>query len=245
MKKFFVSLFFCLSLFGCKDKKENHLTVATSADYPPFEFFKDGQIVGFEIDLIKAIAKEMNYNVTIKDMSFDTIIGALQSDRVDLAISSITASPERKTKVDFTIPYHKSLSVMLVASNSTIQKNTHLSGKNVGVQMGSVYEKMIKEEWQPTIANITLRSLSKVPDLIQDFKSGRLDAIVLGVIEGENIVKSHPGLKLVPLPQPETFNAIALPKNSPLTEPINTVIKKFEADGTLKKLQDKWLDKGN
>lgn len=245
MKKFFASLFLCLSLFGCKDKKENHLTIATSADYPPFEFFKDGQIVGFEIDLIKAIAKELNYAATIKDMSFDTIIGALQSERIDLAISSITATPERKAKVDFTIPYHKSLSVMLVATTSTIEKNVHLSGKKVGVQMGSVYEKMIKDEWQPTIANITLRSLSKVPDLIQDFKSGRLDAIILGVMEGENIVKSHSGLKLVPLSQTETFNAIALPKNSPLTEPINKVIKKFEADGTLKKLQDKWLDKGN
>jgi polar amino acid transport system substrate-binding protein len=245
MKKFFACLFLCLSLFGCKDKKENQLIVATSADYPPFEFFKDGQIIGFEIDLIKAIAKEMNYKVIVKDMSFDTIIGALQSERIDLAISSITASPERKEKVDFTIPYHKSLSVMLVATNSTIQKNSHLSGKNVGVQMGSVYEKMVKDEWQPTIKNITLRSLSKVPDLIQDFKSGRLDVLVLGVVEGENIIKSHPGFKLVSLPQTETFNAIALPKNSPLTEPINAVIKKFEADGTLKKLQDKWLDKGD
>jgi len=244
MKKVLIPLFLCLSLFGCDKKKENHLIIATSADYPPFEFFKDGEIVGFEIDLINAIAKEMNYTTTIKDMSFDTIIGALQSERIDLAISNLTASAERKEKVDFTTPYHRTLSVMLVASHSSIQKPTDLAGKNVGTQMGSVYEKMIKDEWQPTISNLTLRSLSKVPDLIQDFKSGRLDALVLGITEGENIVKSHSGFKLISLPQTEAIAAIALPKNSPLTAKINAIIKKFETDGTLKKLQEKWMGKG-
>lgn len=234
----------CLSLIACKEKKENHLIVATSADYPPLEFFKDGEIVGMEIDLIHAIAKELNYSVTIKDMSFDAVIGALQTERVDLAISGISATPERKEKVDFAIPHHKTLSVMLVASNSSIQKPTDLTGKNVGAQMGSTYEKMIKDEWQPSISNLTLRSLSKIPDLIQDFKSGRLDALVLGISEAENIIKNHTNFKLVPLPQTEAVYAIALPKNSPLTEAINTVIKKFEADGTLKKIENKWMEKG-
>ncbi|MBY0461578.1 MAG: ABC transporter substrate-binding protein [Alphaproteobacteria bacterium] len=244
MKQILTSLFLCLALFGCKDKKENDLIVATSADYPPLEFFKDGEIVGMEIDLIRAIAKELNYSVTIKDMSFDSIIGALQTERVDLAISGISATPERKEKVDFATPHHKTISVMLVSSTSTIQKTSDLTGKNVGAQMGSTYEKMIKDEWQPTISNLTLRSLSKIPDLIQDFKSGRLDALVLGIAEGEDIVKNHPNFKLIPLPKTEAVYAIALPKKSPLTEKINTIIKKFEANGTLKKLQDKWTEKG-
>lgn len=244
MKRILASLFVCLALFGCKEKKENHLTIATSADYPPLEFFKDGEIVGMEIDLIRAIAKELNYSTTIKDMSFDSIIGALQTERVDLAISGISATSERKEKVDFAIPHHKTLSVMLVASSSSIEKASDLRGKNVGAQMGSTYEKMIKDEWQPTILNLTLRSLSKIPDLIQDFKSGRLDALVLGIAEAENIVKNHNDFKLISLPQTEAVYAIALPKNSPLTEKINAVIKKFEADGTLKKIQDKWTEKG-
>ena len=109
MKRILASLFVCLALFGCKEKKENHLTIATSADYPPLEFFKDGEIVGMEIDLIRAIAKELNYSTTIKDMSFDSIIGALQTERVDLAISGISATSERKEKVDFAIPHHKDL----------------------------------------------------------------------------------------------------------------------------------------
>ncbi|MBY0281864.1 MAG: ABC transporter substrate-binding protein [Alphaproteobacteria bacterium] len=244
MKMILTSVFLCLALFGCKDKKENNLIVATSADYPPLEFFKDGEIIGMEIDLIRAVAKELNYSVTIKDMSFDSIIGSLQTERVDLAISGISATPDRKEKVDFAIPHHKTISVMLVASNSSIQKTTDLAGKNVGAQMGSTYEKMVKDEWQPTIHNVALRSLSKIPDLIQDFKSGRLDALVLGIAEAENIVKNHPNFKLIPLPQTEAVYAIALPKNSPLTEQINAVIRKFETDGTLNKLQDKWTEKG-
>jgi ABC-type amino acid transport substrate-binding protein len=242
MQKILISFIACFLLFGCEEKRTNHLLVATSADYPPFEFFKNGEIVGFEIDLINAIAKEISHTITIKDMSFDTIIGALQNQRIDLAISNITASPERQEKVDFTIPYHRTLSVMIVSSQSPIAKPTDLKGKNLGVQMGSVYEKMVKDEWQPVISNLTLRSLSKVPDLIQDFKAGRLDAIVLGITEGKSIVASHSEFKLVLLPETEAITAIALPKNSALTDKINDIIKKFEADGTLSKLRIKWME---
>ncbi len=242
MKKILSLFLVCLSLIACDEKKnENTLVVATSADYPPFEFYKDGKIVGFEIDLITAIAKELKKEIVIKDMSFDGIIGGLQSGRIDVAISAISETSDRKEKVDFTAPYHRTMSVMLVGKESPITKPNDLASKSVGVQMGTTYEKMIKEEWQPVISNMSLRSLSKVPDLIQDYKSGRLDAIVLGVSEAESIVKTYPELKIIPLPSTEAVYAIALPKRSPLTEKINEIIKKWHTDGTLKKIQDAWL----
>ncbi len=242
MKKILALFLVSLSLIACDDKKdENTLVVATSADYPPFEFYKDGQIVGFEMDLIRAIAKEMNKEIVIKDMSFDSLIGGLQSGRIDIAISAISETPDRKEKVDFTIPYHRDSTVMLVGKTSPITKPENLTGKSVGAQMGSTHEKRIKEEWQPTIPNLSLRSLSKVPDLIQDYKSGRLDAIVLGATEAESIIKTHPEMKIVPLPGTEAISAIALPKGSPLTEPINNILKKWETDGSLKKIQDIWF----
>jgi len=243
VKKIVVTLFLGLFLWACEDKKENQLIVATSADYPPFEFFKDGEIVGFEADLIRAIASEMKTSILLKDMSFDTIIGALQTGRIDLAISAISSTPERAEKTDFSIPYHKSMTVILVSSDSPLTKIEDLSGKTIGVQMGTTYEQTIKKEWQKVIPGIGLRSLSKIPDLIQDFKSGRLDAIVLGIGEGKTIVKFHPDFKLIPLPQTEVFYAVALPKNSPLTDKINGIIKKFQEDGTLKKLEEKWMKK--
>jgi ABC-type amino acid transport substrate-binding protein len=232
----------CLSLACCDDKKnENTLIVATSADYPPFEFYKDGQIVGFEIDLIRAIAKELNKEIILKDMSFDSLIGGLQSGRIDIAISAISATPEREEKVDFTIPYHRTLSVMLVDQTSPITKPDDLSNKSVGVQMGTTYEKMIKQDWQPAIQNLSIRSLSKVPDLIQDYKSGRLNAIVLGINEAESIVKTYPEMKIIPISSTKAVYAIALPKGSPLTDQINSILKKWQADGSIKKIQDAWL----
>jgi len=232
----------CLSLVSCDDKKnENTLVVAVSADYPPFEFYKDGKIVGFEIDLIKAIAKELNKEVVIKDMSFDSIIGALHSGRIDLAISNIAITNERKEKVDFTIPYYKTLSVMLVDSRSSVSKPEDLAGQTIGTQTGTPYEKMIKEEWQKVVPNLSLRSLAKVPDLIQDFKSERLSAIVLGFSEAESIIKAHPNFKIIPMSATEADCAIALPPGSLLTGKINQILQRMETDGTLKKIQDTWL----
>lgn len=241
MKKLLFTVLLGLSLLGCKDKNQEKLVVGTSADYPPFSFFKNGEITGFEVELIRAIAQELGKEAVLKDMSFDSIIGALQAKRIDLAISAISVTPERQKRADFTISYHHSMSVLLVSRNAEISAPNDLSGKTLGVQMGTTHEMLAKSDWQPTVPNLSLRSLSKIPELIQDFRSGRLSAILLGVSEAEGIMKTHPDFKVVRLPGTESEFAIALPIASPLTEEINKIITKWQQDGTLQKLEQKWL----
>ena len=188
--KHFLVLLLCNFLFtACEEERPvNELYVGTSADYPPFEFYQDGKLIGFEMDLIRKIVKELQKECIIKDLPFDSLIGALQTKRIDMSISSFTSTPERLKKVDFSIPYYRSYEVMLVAKDSSIQSIDDLENKTVGVQSGSTHEITVKNDWMTKIKGLKMRSLSKIPDLLQDFKAGRLDAIIMGNSEASNVV---------------------------------------------------------
>jgi ABC-type amino acid transport substrate-binding protein len=243
--KFFSALALLSLLVGCKDDKKPEagknapLTVAVSADYPPFEYYKDGKIVGFEIDLINAIAKELKRNVTFQDLPFESILGALQSKRVDLSISCLIATPERAKVVDFSVHYNTSKTV-LITDDTSIKSMNDLKEKTVGVQLGSTNEICLKE-WLPKVKGMKMQSLSKVPDLIQNLKVKRIVGIVLGETEAYAVMNEVKGLKMIDIPNTEFSSAIAFPKGSPLVASVNEVIQKMQKDGSLKALQDKWL----
>ncbi len=241
MQKILWNLLLGLFLLGCEENKENTLVIATSADYPPFEFYKNGEPVGFEIELIQKIAEKLGKKPQIKDISFDGIIAGLQSNRYDLAISAISSTPEREQKVDFCKPHNRSVTVMILPLNSTIKTPTELTGKTVGVQMGTTYENMIRNDWMPTMKDLKVRSLQKVPDLLQDFRAHRIDALVLGMVEGQKIVDVYSDLKMVPITGTEAAYCIAVPKGSELKEKINVILDEFHQQGVIKALEEKWL----
>lgn len=232
-------------LIGCKDDKKTEagkngpLTVATSADYPPFEYYKDGKIVGFEIDLMNAIGKELKRDVTFQDLPFESILGALQSKRVDLSISCLSATPERAKVVDFSVHYNTSKTV-LITDDVSIKSMNDLKGKTVGVQLGSTNEICLKE-WLPKVAGMKMQSLSKIPDLIQNLKVKRIVGIVLGETEAYAVMNEVKGLQMIDIPNTEFSSAIAFPKGSALVASVNQAIQKMQTDGSLQALQDKWL----
>ncbi|RZI45360.1 substrate-binding periplasmic protein [Candidatus Finniella inopinata] len=236
-------LFLCgFLLTACgEEKPASQLVVGTSADYPPFEFYQDGQIVGLEVDLIREIAKELDKECVFKDLPFESLIGALQTKNIDLAISNITATPERLEKSDFSIPYYRSYAVMIAAKDSAINSVADLTGKTIGVQSGTIYEATVKKDWALKTKDLKVMSLAKVPDLLQAFKAGRIDVLVMGISEADRIVKTVLDLKIIPLKETEVVFVIAFPKGSPLVEPVNKILKKWTDNGILKKWQDKSL----
>lgn len=244
LSSLFSALLILTALVGCKDEKketdaQTAIVVVTSADYPPFEFYQNGEMVGFEIDLMKAIAKELKRDIKFQDLPFDSIIGSLQAKRVDMAISGISATEERAKVVDFTTHYNESKSVIII-DDATINTMSDLKGKIVGVQMGSTYESCLKE-WQSKVEDLQIQSLTKVPDLIQNLKVKRIVGIALGVTEANAVMAQVKGLRMINIPDTEISYAIAVPKGSELTAQINSVIEKMKKDGSLKALQDKWL----
>lgn len=244
MKKILSIALTALALLSCNDdskKSQTHLTIGLSADYPPFEYFKDGKIVGFDVDLLEAIASRLKMTVEFKDMNFDGIIAALQSSRINAGVSAISATPERKKAVDFSDNYYAGSIVMVCPKESDISTMADLSGKTIGLQSGSMYEPYANNDLSQQVTNLTVKTLPKVPDLIQDMKSGRLSCLIMGKTEGDLLAKNQPDYKVLPLVGSEIEIAIAFPKGSPLRDKINGTLSDMKKDGSLDQLITKWL----
>lgn len=245
MKKTFWMIFLSSSLLlmgflGCEEKKKGDLIVGTSADYKPFMFYENSTLTGFEKDLVDELAKRMKRPPVYKDMSFDSLLGALQTHHVNLVAASVTPTEERKKNVDFSKPYHISKVALLVKGDNPANGVADLKGMSIGVQMGTTHEQRA-QEWKLAggIENVT--TLSKIPELLQELAVGRIQVIMLGETEAKGVAAAIPELKLIVLPDvTESEVAFVLPKGSPEVAEINKILNEMEKDGTLAALSKKW-----
>lgn len=234
---FFGILFSCLVLSGCKDETKGTLVVGTSLDNPPFTFSKGGEATGFEIELIKEVAKRLECKAIIKDMSFSTIIGALQSKSVDVAICAIAKTEQREKAVDFVGPYFTTVPTMVWAGES--KEPSFVADTLIGAQLGSVYEPIAKE--LATQHTMKTFSIDKVTALVQELKNNRIVAFITGEFEARSIVAAQKNFHLKVLPQFKEAYSIALPKGSDKREKIAKALEEMQKDGTVAKLQQQWL----
>ncbi|MDK4469007.1 transporter substrate-binding domain-containing protein [Enterococcus hirae] len=258
MKKFFgmLTVLFALATLGAcgssnttaqgqeKDqlaaiKKSGVLKVATSADYAPFEFHTmvDGKdkIVGSDIDLAKAIAKELGVKAEVSDMNFNTVLASLKEGKADLAISAISATDERKQQFDFTDNYYNPPQVVIInKKNKEIYRNANdLKDKNVGAQKGSIQEGLVKTQ----LKGAKLVTIDKVPNMIVEVNQGSLAATVVEKTIAESYIAQNPDLMVADIslePAPDEAFAIALPKeSSQLQKELNQIIKKLNDEGKI------------
>lgn len=233
----------CTLLVACDGKKDGSgktLTVGVSADYAPFEFFNNGEIIGFDIDLMTEIAKRLGKDVKFKDMSFDAILGSLATQRIDAAISSITPTPERRQSIDFSKEYIQSDRIMLCKGTSSINSISDLADGTIGVQSGSTHETYANKVLSKDV-HITVKSLTRIPDLLQDMEVGNTSCFILDNLQAKPIMEAQTNLNMVSLPGEVSSSAIGFPKGSPLTGQVDKILEEMETDGFLAKLKEKWL----
>lgn len=221
------------------------LIMATSADYKPYEFHdltsgKD-EIVGFDIDIARYIGKELGFEVQITDMNFDGLVPALQTKRADFVMAGMTPTPERQKNVDFSDIYYDAKNTIVSKKDSNLTKPEQLAGKKVGVQLGSIQEGAAKE-LAKTAQGLQITSLNKIGEIIEEVKTGRVDAAIIEDTVAKGFVASNPELQLTVIETDETNgSAVAFPKGSPHTAEFNKVIKKMQENGELDKLIQKWF----
>lgn len=233
----------CLSSCGEKKKDTTVLKVGVCADYKPFEYFENGQIVGFDIDLFNEVAKRLGKTAVYEDMSFDAILGALTSKRIDVSISSISVTTERQKNYDFTTPYLKGQYSLLVKNDADIKTFDSFKDGILGLQAGSTYEARYEKELKNKYPGLTSQVMSKIPDLLQSLRADRVSAILLGRSEASCIMKGSEGIAKVDIDfdtPGEEDPGIALPKGSLLREDMNKVLLEMEKDGTISVLKTKW-----
>lgn len=223
---------------GNEDK--NVLKMATSADFPPFESRNpEGNFEGFDIELAGLIADELGYELQIEDMDFDGLIGALQANRVDMVMSGMSATEERRKNVDFSTEYHRSGETFMYNGDKDFNSLDDLKGLTIGVQLGT-----IQEEGAETLAEdygFEIKKLDNSSILVQELHSNRIDVayldktVAVGYMDTQGFsgfddpTSSSPGM------------GVAFPKDSDLVSEVNKVIDKLKNDGALDELEDKWL----
>lgn len=228
---------------GAKEEKaadKKVLTMATSADFAPFESRDpSGKIEGFDIDLANHIADELGYELEIKDMKFDGLIGALQAKRVDMVVAGMSASEKRKNNVDFSTEYHRSGEMFITLKDSKIKTIDDLKGQTVGVQLGTIQEEGAKELQKKV--DFTIKPLDNATTLIQELLSNRIQVAYLDKSVATGYIKEQ---GLAGFDDPTTSSpgmAVAFPEGSELIEDVNKVLAEMEENGKLEELKNKWL----
>lgn len=221
------------------------LTMLTSPDYPPYEFYetKDGErrIVGFDVDIANYIAKELKFTLKIAESDFNGLVPAIQANRADFVMAGMTPTPERKKNVDFSTIYYEAKDTIVAPKGRNLTKAADLANKQVGVQLGTIQEQNLKKIAEK-VQGIQIKQLNRVPEIVQELKAGRVDAAIVEDTVARGFTGSNPDLEFNTIPsEGPSGSAIAFPKGSPLVQPFNQVLEKMKANGELERLATKWF----
>ena len=217
---------------GC-GKNENELVLATEAGFAPYEYYEDGKVVGVDIDIAKEIAKELGKELVIKDVSFDFVINEVKSGKADFAAAGISITPEREKEVDFTIEYTTSNQVVVVKKGSSITKFDDIKDKKIAVQLGSVADLYVEENYKKA----TIVPHKKYLSAVEDVKTNKADCIIMDELPAKEIVKENDNLVILDgfLFQ-DKYGMIVKKGNDELKDKINKVLERMKNDGTIDKL---------
>ena len=220
----------------------NQVVMVTSADYPPYEFRDTAsgknEIIGFDVDIAKYITKELGLELSITDTDFNGIIPALQSKRADFAMAGMTPTEERKKNVDFSDLYYEAKNTIVSLKGSNLKTPEDLSGKEVGVQLGSTQETAAKE-----FKNVKLKSLNKTSEIIQEVKAKRIDGAVIEDTIAKGFINNNPDLEFNTIPNAgEAGSAIAFPKGSARVADFNRILAQMKQSGEIDNLVKKWFE---
>jgi polar amino acid transport system substrate-binding protein len=240
MKKYIYFLLMALPwiLSGCnEDKLTSKLVFAVSAEYPPFEYYENGKITGFDIELAQLIAKELGKEAVFKDMQFSTILAALQSHSVDSAISTLTMTDERQKRFEFSIPYYTETLAVVFLKEKPVFDAAHLSQKKIACQLGSTMEIWLKKH----VLDAEIISFDSSNQIIEALKAGHVDVALVDGIQGAIFSQKNIALSYTLIGKSDEGYGIAFPKESPLKDQVNYALKILQENGTLQELQKKWL----
>ncbi|MBA0016468.1 MAG: transporter substrate-binding domain-containing protein [Pseudolactococcus laudensis] len=221
-----------------KDKKT--LTVALNPEFAPFEFqvIKDGKntIVGSDVDLANEIGKALGVKVKFQAMDFNNVLASVESGKADIAISGISATPERQKAYDFSTSYYTAQNVMIVQKSQAdaYQNLAAFDGKKVAAQKGTVQENIVKDQ----VKGANLVSLTKNGQMINELKNGTVSGVVFEEPIAKAYVAANPDLAIVTNIKFDSSKsdsyAIAMPKDSGnLKKEIDKVITQLKADGKI------------
>lgn len=231
-----------LAVAPIQAQDDDVITIGTNAEYPPFESVdEDGEIVGFDIDLFKALAADAGIEIEFVNTRWDGIFVALSEGEFDAVISAATINDEREEIIDFTDPYFNAGQTIAVRADlaAEVSGPEDLAGLRIGVQLGTT-----GDEYASEIDGAEVVRFDEITLAFQAIGAGDLDAIINDGPTSADIIANNPDLGVVIVGDPLTdeFYGIAVnPELSDLLDTLNTSLANIIADGTYAAVYEEWF----
>lgn len=233
---------------GCGNKSDDSglnlvepgkLIMSTNAAFPPYESTDDnGNYVGIDIDVAKAIADKLGLELVIDNMEFTAALEAAQKGKADMVMAGVTVDPDREMVMDFSDSYAKGVQVVIVPENSEIKTLDDLEGKKIGTQMGTTGYIYCSDDYGEENVVAYDNGITAVQALVK----GQIDCIVIDNAPAQAFVKENPGLAILDTEYAVEDYAIGFAKgNTALKEAVNKALAELIADGTVQKIIDKYI----
>lgn len=235
---------FCVSLISCGTspktvddiKSSGKLVIATSPDFPPFEYLEGNEVVGIEIDILKLLANELGVELVIEQMTFDSVLPGVQAGKYDLGVSGITVDADREKNTAFTDPYFLASQAIVVMEGSEITCKADLTGKKIAVQTGTTAEKYCQDNGYEVL------SYESNNDSCSALTAGKVDA---WVVDNEVAIamsaETNGQTKVLDEAMTSEPYAFAMLKGSDeLASALSEYINKWVADGTIAGIFEKY-----
>lgn len=254
MKKFLAvllaALMICISFVACSSEKKSDdtntdansqetLTMATNAEFPPYEYKEGDKVVGIDAEVAQAIADKLGMKLEIVDTKFDAIIPGVQSGKYDMGMAGMTVTPEREQSVAFSDSYATGIQSIIVNQGSDIKSVDDLSEKTkIGVQLGTTGDIYAKDDF----GDEAVQEYDKGADAVQALIAGKIDCVIIDNEPAKSFVAANEGLEILKTSYAEEDYAICFKKdNTELQTKVNDALKELIADGTLQKIVNKYI----
>ncbi|NOX69867.1 MAG: amino acid ABC transporter substrate-binding protein [Gammaproteobacteria bacterium] len=230
-----------LLVFVSTDVRSEDLNVGANIGNVPWEFQNArGEFIGFELDLIRKIAERMGRTASITNIPFNGLFAAVQSGRIDIAVSSITITDKRLRSVSFAQPYYDSAQSLTVSSRSDAEGLDDMRDKIIGVDTGSTGDIWATAN-QARYGFSGIRRFEGLAPAMLDLQSGRLHGYISDIPALEYFIKNKPQYRIVERIETGESYSLMLAKDSPLGDEINEVISRLKEEAYIADLHKKWF----
>lgn len=240
MKKL-IALFAALMMICCcAMASAETIIVATNPEYPPFEYVEGDEIVGYDIDMIEAIAAKAGFETEYAPMDFDAVIAAVATDLNTIGVSGVSITDERKMSVLFSDGYINAGLVVIVKADSGYETTEQLKGKLIGVQLGTTSDFAAEEITGPE----NVQQYKTFLNAVMDLQGNKIDAVIIDKPVGQAIMASlnDPNLVMVDMGLQADWYGIEINMgNVELQEKINKALAELQAEGFFDQLAVKYF----
>lgn len=226
---------------ACKNEKGNVLTMATNAEFPPYEYWEGDKIVGIDAEIAALIADELGMKLKIESIEFGSIVAGVETGKFDFGMAGMTVTEERLKSVNFSTTYATGIQVVIVKEGSEITSLDALSAKadlKIGVQQDTTGDIFATDEF----GEDAMLRYNKGADAVQALVTGKVDCVIIDNEPAKAFVAANTGLKILETEYAIEDYAICVAKeNEDLLNKINAAIDKFQKNGKIDEIINKYI----